>query len=125
MAKKLQPREQYLSISDLLYALQEWETIEDTLKTMGKSKQWYYDLRRTYPKIEEAIKQSIKIGEVYKQAKDNFENTVEEYIIQEITPVYKWWEILVVTLVWIIGAWFIIWAICWYALAIDYLLSLI
>lgn len=125
MAKRLQPREQYLSISDLLYQLQEWETLEDTLKTMGKSKQWYYDLRRTYPKIEEAIKQSIKIGEVYKQAKDNFENTVEEYIIQEITPVYKWWEILVVTLVWIIGAWFIIWAICWYALAIDYLLSLI
>lgn len=125
MVKRLQPREQYLSISDLLYMLQEWETLEDTLKTMYKSKQWYYDLRRTYPKIEEAIKQSIKIGEVYKKAKDNFENTVEEYVIQEITPVYKWWEILVVTIVWIIGAWFIVWAICWYALAIDYLLSLI
>lgn len=124
MAKRLQPREQYLSISDLLYALQEWETLEDTLKTMGKKRQWVYDLKRTYPKIEEAIKQSIKIGEVYKQSLEE----LRKFEFIKITPpaeVYKWWEISVVTLVWIIGAWFIVWALVWYALAIDYLLSLI
>ncbi len=118
--------EQFFDVVEVLQAVSEWESKKDALAKVGKSRSWLNDLDRRWTlSVKKALEIAEEYGENYLETKPQIDCILKEIDFQVFSPEYKWREILIVTLVWIIGALFIVWALKWYAMAIGYLLSLI
>lgn len=118
--------DQYFDVVEVMQSLSEWEKLNDILERMWKTRDWLNGLKRRWmPSLKTALEIAEEYGENYLETKLQIDCILKEIDIQEITPEYKWREILIVTLVWIIWGVLIIWSLIWYVMAIVYLLSLI
>ncbi len=52
--------DQYVDIGYLLEYLQTGTATEVALEKLGRNKKWFYDVKRRYPKLSEAVKQAEK-----------------------------------------------------------------
>lgn len=81
--------DQYVDIGYLLEYLQTGTTTEVSLEKLGRNKKWFYDVKRRYPKLSEAVKQAEKEWERHIQSLAEFaeaECNVEFIEAPEIRP---------------------------------------
>lgn len=89
MTKRSKVVDQYIDIGYLLDYLQCGVCAEEALYKIGRNKKWYYDVKRRYPKLQEAIKQAEKEWDKYIQAMLEFVETINS--VEEVeSPEYNW-----------------------------------